>query len=94
MFIFEWDEAKNKRNQNDHGVSFQEAQWIFLDEDAIQFYDDDHSDDEDRYIMVGLSSHLRLLLVLHICRDDDVIRIISARKPTAKERRIYRERKQ
>ena len=61
----------------------------------MQFYDEVHSDDEDRYIMVGLSSHLRLLLVVHTFREKDgVIRIISARKPTAKERRVYLERKQ
>lgn len=46
-----------------HGVSFEEAQWVFLDENAVQFYDEVHSDNEDRYIMIGLSSHLRLLLI-------------------------------
>ena len=92
---FEWDEEKNRANQQSHRVSFEEAQSVFLDEDALQFYDEVHSDDEDRYIMVGLSSHLRLLLVVHTFREKDgVIRVISARKPTAKERRVYLERKQ
>ena len=92
---FEWDEAKNRSNQRSHGVSFEEAQSVFLDENAVQFYDEVHSDGEDRYIMVGLSSHLRVLLVVHTFRKEDgVIRLISARKPTAKERAVYLERRQ
>ncbi len=89
------ERSEERGNQQNHGVSFEEAQSVFLDEDAVQFYDDVHSDDEDRYIMVGLSSHLRLLLVVHTFREEDgLIRIISARKPTTKERRVYLERRQ
>ncbi|TVR59868.1 MAG: BrnT family toxin [Spirochaetaceae bacterium] len=92
---FEWDETKNRDNQQTHGVSFEEAQSVFLDENAVQFYDEVHSDDEERYIMVRLSSHLRLLLVVHTFRETDgVIRIISARKPTAKESRVFLESRQ
>ena len=76
---FELDETKNRGSQQTHGVSFEEAQSVFLDEDAVQFYDEVHSDDEDRCIMVDLSSHLRLLLVVHTFREKDgVVRIISA----------------
>ena len=75
---FEWDESKNESNQRTHGASFEEAR----------------SGKEDRYIMVGLSSHLRVLLVVHTFREEDgVIRLISARKPTAKERAVYLERR-
>ena len=92
---FEWNETKNRSNRQSHGVSFEEAQSVFLDENAVQFYDDVHSDEEERFIMIGLSSHLRLLLVVHTFREKaGVIRIISARKPTAKERRVYLERRQ
>jgi uncharacterized DUF497 family protein len=92
---FEWDESKNESNQRAHGVSFAEARSVFLDENAVQFFDEAHSDDEDRYIMVGLSSHLRVLLVVHTFREEDgVIRLISARKPTAKEMAVYLERRE
>jgi uncharacterized DUF497 family protein len=92
---FEWDQDKDRLNQQAHGVSFAEAQSVFLDESAVQFYDEGHSGDEDRYVMVGLSSHLRLLLVVHTYREEDrVIRVISARKPTANEKRVYMERKE
>ena len=75
-------------------VSFEEAQSVFLDENALQFYDKHHSGDEDRYVMVGLSSNLRPIPVVHTFREQDwVIRIISARKPTADERRVYMERR-
>lgn len=74
---------------------FEEAQSVFLDENAVQFYDELHSDHEDRFIMIGPSSHLRVPLVVHTFREEDgVIRLISARKPTAKERKVYLERKQ
>ncbi len=91
---FEWDGKKNLSNQKKHGVSFEEAESVFLDERAVQFYDEEHSDKEDRYIMIGVSSHLRLLLVVHARREsDDVIRIISARPPTARETTVYREQR-
>lgn len=92
---FEWDGYKDKENSRNHGVSFDEAKTVFYDENAIEFYDADHSFTEDRYLMIGLSSKIRLLLVNYTVReerDEDVIRIISSRKPTKKEKTIYFER--
>lgn len=87
---FAWDEAKNRANQRRHGVSFEEARAVFYDPKAIQFYDDDHSEWEDRFLMLGMSARLRILLVCHCFRESDaVIRIISARKATANERKLY-----
>lgn len=87
---FEWDPDKAKLNIEKHGVSFEEAESVFYDEQAIQFYDDDHSESEDRFLMLGLSALLKLLLVCHCFREkDSVIRIISARKATEAEARHY-----
>ncbi|MEI6806267.1 MAG: BrnT family toxin [Myxococcaceae bacterium] len=74
---FEWDDSKSQSNAKKHGVSFEEAQAVFYDEHAIQFYDPDHSEGEDRFIMLGISFKLRVLVVCHCHREnDDVIRII------------------
>jgi uncharacterized DUF497 family protein len=87
---FEWDEKKNRENKRRHGVSFEEAQTVFFDENAIRYYDPDHSQDEDRFIMLGMSIRLRVLVVCHCYRSDDkVIRIISARKADQKEEAAY-----
>jgi len=87
---FEWDEDKNRENIKKHGVSFQEAQTIFLDENAMRFFDPDHSQDEDRFIMLGMSFKLRVLVVCHCHRKNDtVIRIISARKADKHEAMGY-----
>ena len=87
---FSWDDRKNKSNQKKHSVSFEEAQTVFFDENAIEYYDPDHSDEEDRFIMLGLSSRLRVLVVCHcVIASDSEIRIISARKATKKERKAY-----
>ncbi|MBW1808053.1 MAG: BrnT family toxin [Deltaproteobacteria bacterium] len=87
---FEWDQAKSRKNKSKHGVSFEEAQTVFLDENAIRFFDPDHSDDEDRFLMLGTSFQLRVLVVCHCFRvNDDVIRIISARKANRKEDAAY-----
>jgi uncharacterized protein len=87
---FEWDETKNHLNIKKHGISFEEAQTVFLDDDAIRFYDPDHSEDEDRFIMLGISFKLRALVVCHCYRESDrVIRIISARKATRAETKQY-----
>ena len=87
---FEWDEKKNKENKRKHGVSFEEAQTVFLDENAIRFSDPDHSEDEDRFLMLGISFQLRVLVVCHCFRaDDDIIRIISARRANGKEEATY-----
>jgi uncharacterized DUF497 family protein len=91
---FEWDEKKARSNVRRHGVSFEEARTVFLDEDALQIPDVDHSDEEDRFVMLGLSSRLRILVVCHCYRGDDaIIRIISARKADREERRQYEERR-
>jgi len=89
---FEWDEAKNISNFRKHGVWFEEAQTVWADPQAQEFYDPDHSADEDRFIRVGHSRKDRLLLVI-FCerRAGETVRIISARKSTAKERNTYEE---
>lgn len=76
-----------------HGVAFDEARSVFYDEHAVEFYDDEHSEWEDRFLLLGLSSRLRLLLVCHCYREEDnVIRIVSARKATRAESEHYRRR--
>jgi len=87
---FEWDETKNRENQRKHRVSFEEAQTVFLDENALRFFDPDHSADEDRFLMLGISFRLRVLVVCHCFRvSDAVIRIISARKADKGEETDY-----
>lgn len=87
---FTWDDFKNETNRKKHGVRFEEAQTVFFDEFAMQFFDPEHSTDEDRFLLLGQSFSLRTLMVCHCCRDEhEIIRIISARKATAKERRKY-----
>ena len=90
---FEWDESKNVRNKKKHkGVSFEEAQTAFSDPNARLISDPDHSDDESRFILLGMSERFRVLVTCHCYRDDDsVIRIISARKATKSEIRTYEE---
>ena len=89
---FEWNAAKNRSNQRKHHVSFQEAKTVFFDEGALIASDPDHSDDEDRFLIIGLSLQLRVLLVCFCDRQEgSVIRIISARKATKKEQKQYRE---
>ncbi len=92
MFKFSWDSVKNKLNRKKHGIWFEEAEQVFSDKNGILYFDKDHSVDEDRYILLGLSS-TRLLVVIH-CEiygnvQNKEIRIISARKATQKERAIY-----
>lgn len=88
---FEWDETKNCSNQKKHGVSFEEAQTVFFDDRAIEFYDDEHSEWEDRFLMLGYSFKLRMLMVCYCHRENDSqIRIISARKATNNEKKFYR----
>lgn len=87
---FSWDDRKNKTNQKKHGISFEEAQTIFFDENAIEYYDPDHSENEDRFLMLGLSYRIRVLVVSYcLRREDDEIRIILSRKATRKEQEIY-----
>jgi len=88
--IFEWDDKKNTSNKRKHGVSFEEAQTVFFDENAIEFDDPDHSIQEERFILLGLSQSLKVLVVCHCYRSQDSkIRIISARKATNKEQDVY-----
>lgn len=88
---FEWDAKKARINIEKHeGISFKEAESVFYDERAIEFYDEGHSESEKRFLMLGLSAKLRLLLVCHCVRESDsIIRIISARKATKKEAKHY-----
>jgi uncharacterized DUF497 family protein len=87
---FRWDPKKDALNQEKHGVSFEEAKSVFYDENARLMDDPDHSEEEDRFILLGFSSSLRLIVVCHCYREkDSVIRIISARKATKSEARNY-----
>jgi len=88
-FHFEWDQKKNLSNHEKHAVSFEEAQTVFYDKNAIEYYDDTHSLEEKRFIMLGISSQLRLLVVCNCVRNHNSIRIISARKATKQETKSY-----
>jgi hypothetical protein len=90
MYVFEWDENKNQINQQKHGISFEEASTVFYDAEALLKDDPDHSEDEERFIILGFSNEAHLLVVCHCYRSNDtVIRIISARKATATESKQY-----
>ena len=90
MIKFEWDIVKGVSNQKKHGVSFEEAQSVFYDEFAVQFFNHDNSEAEDRFLMLGFSDKARLLIVCHCERDQgNTIRIISARKATKNEGKYY-----
>jgi uncharacterized DUF497 family protein len=90
---FEWDPRKARTNARKHGVSFDEASTAFFDEEALVIEDPEHSEDEDRFVLLGLSSAVRLLVVVHCFRGaDDVIRIISARRATPSEAGQYEAR--
>ena len=87
---FEWNKGKSGENQRKHGVSFEEAMTVFYDDNAVEFFDDEHSEREDRFLLLGVSSRLRVLMVCHCLRTSgDVIRIISARKATTRECQHY-----
>jgi hypothetical protein len=91
---FTWDENKAVANHKKHGVTFMEAKSVFNDDQALRIFDPDHSESEDRFILLGLSSALRILLVCHCYREkDQEIRIISARKATRKECEFYNTRR-
>ena len=90
MISFEWDPAKAAANLKKHQVSFDEAKSVFFDEFATQFFDEDHSINEERFLMLGMSSGAKLLLVCHCDRENgEIIRIISARKATTRESAFY-----
>ena len=85
-----WDEDKNQKNIKEHKVSFQEAETVFYDPNAKLIHDPDHSAEEDRFIILGISKSLKLLVVCHCYREEDeIIRIITARKATKKEIKEY-----
>jgi uncharacterized DUF497 family protein len=87
---FSWDDKKNEVNKNKHKVAFDEAETVFYDENAIEFFDPDHSENENRFLMLGLSNRLRVLVVSYCLRkEDSEIRMISARKATKKEQKEY-----
>ena len=91
---FEWDSSKAALNAKKHGVSFEEAKTVFYDEHALVILDPDHSSVEDRFIIMGLSSALRVLVVVHCFRKSgSSIRLISARRAGTKEQKPYRENK-
>lgn len=88
--IFEWDENKNRTNTAKHGISFEEAETVFFDENGLFIFDPDHSINEDRFILLGMSEIGRILIVCHCHKiTDDRIRIISARKATKHEKVQY-----
>jgi len=87
---FEWDPPKSASNRRKHGVSFEEAESVFFDDAARLFDDPDHSAEEERYLLLGLSAGLRVLVVAHCFREEgEVIRIISARRATRAETEVY-----
>ena len=88
--FFSWDDDKNKSNIRKHGVSFNEAATVFSDDNAILVKDEEHSDYEERFIIIGISKNSRILVVCHCCRENEsVIRLISARKANNKENELY-----
>jgi len=91
---FDWDPLKSNVNRRKHGVSFDEAAEAFSDEHALLLAEPDHSSDEERFVLLGVSSRLRLLVVCHCYRkNDEIVRIISARKANRTEREIYDQRR-
>lgn len=90
LLRFEWGPEKSQKNRNKHRVSFEEASTVFFDEEAVLIDDPDHSDEEERFILIGLSESGRLLVIRHCYRENDsIIRLISARKATRSEETDY-----
>lgn len=91
MIEFEWDTSKATSNKRKHGVTFEEAKSVFYDDFGIQFFDDENSEMEDRFLLLGKSNQSRVLLIC-LCEKEsgNLVRIISARKATAKERKLYK----
>ncbi len=92
---FTWDRKKESINIKKHGVSFEQASYVFADPFALNSYDELHSEDEERWVLLGKSLNETILLVVHTFRDDDgkeLVRIISARRATKKEEKVYKER--
>lgn len=89
---FEWDENKNQINKQKHGIAFEEAKTVFYDEQALLEYDELHSENEDRFRILGRSDEGKILLVVHCIREETIIRIISSRKATSREKVGYERR--
>ena len=90
MYYFDWDENKNRINLQKHGISFEEASTVFFDDRALLFDDPEHSIEEDRFLLLGMSETAKVCIVCHCYRESDtVIRIISARQATRKEEERY-----
>ena len=90
MYYFDWDENKNRINLEKPGITFEEASTVFFDDRAILFDDPEHSMDEDRFLLLGMSETAKVCIVCHCYRESDtVIRIISARQATRKEEQRY-----
>ncbi len=92
---FEWDTEKELINIKKHTITFEQASYVFADPFALNSYDDEHSEDEERWVMLGQSLNEIILLVVHTFRDDngiEFVRIISARKATMKEKKVYKQR--
>lgn len=90
MIKFEWDEVKNNKNKKKHGLSFEEAKEVFYDDNAVLFDDPDHSDGEERFLIIGMVKSQKICIVSHCYRDNDnIIRIISARQATKNEKNTY-----
>lgn len=91
--LFEWDERKSSSNKKKHGISFEEAKTAFFDENALLIHDPEHSEEEDRFILLGLSAKFRVLVVCHAYRKSaQIIRIISAKIASHKEQEQYWQR--
>ncbi len=88
---FEWDDEKEQKNIIKHGIDFSTAAQVFFDENRIEFYDEKHSDEEDRYITIGLINGVAYLVMVVYTERDEAIRLISARKADSKERRMYND---
>ncbi len=92
---FEWDKNKEKRNILKHNVTFEQASYVFADPFVLNRFDDEHSEDEDRYVLLGKSLNETILVVVHTFRDEngiEFVRIISARKATKNEKNVYQKR--
>ena len=90
MYYFDWDDNKNRINLEKHGITFEEASTVFWDDRALLFDDPEHSIDEDRFLLLGMSETAKVCIVCHCYRESDtVIRIISARQATRKEEERY-----
>lgn len=92
MIVFEWDDNKNRINIVKHGVSFEESQTVFFDDNALLEFDEEHLTVEERFRILGTSFRGNVLIVVHCVRENDVIRIISSRKATNKETKAYKRR--